>query len=136
MKRMLTMAVAAATIAVSLAASAGDASAQWRGRGWGWGPGIAAGILGGAIIGGAIANSRAYAPAPAGWAYYPDYREPFLSPTATGRACRSTTPTVMSFRGGDGRASSARTDRRDPCDNSGPAVRKHRRALCLFDRSA
>ena len=80
MKRMLTMAVAAATIAVSLAASAGDASAQWRGRGWGWGPGIAAGILGGAIIGGAIANSRYYAPPPPGWAYYPAYREPVPEP--------------------------------------------------------
>ena len=76
MKRMLTMAVATATIAVSLAASAGDASAQWRHRGGGWGPGIAAGILGGAIIGGAIANSRYYAPPPPGWDYYPSYAEP------------------------------------------------------------
>ena len=80
MKRMLTMTVAAATVAVSLAASVGDASAQWRGRGWGWGPGIAAGILGGAIIGGAIANSRYYAPPPPGWAYYPAYREPVPEP--------------------------------------------------------
>jgi hypothetical protein len=76
MKRLLTMTVAAATIAVSLVASAGDADARWRGRGGGFGAGIAAGILGGAIIGGAIASSRYHAPPPPGYAYYPAYDEP------------------------------------------------------------
>ena len=77
MKRILTMTVAAAALAVSLAASAGDANAGWRHRGGGgFGAGIAAGILGGAIIGGAIASSRAYAPPPPGWAHYPAYDEP------------------------------------------------------------
>jgi len=75
MKRMLTAAAAVATIAIMLAGTATDANAQWRGHGWGWGPGIAAGLLGGAIIGGAIAASRAYPPPP-GWAYYPAYAEP------------------------------------------------------------
>jgi len=72
---MLTAAAAIATIAVVLAGTATSADAYWR-RGWGWGPGVAAGLVGGAIIGGAIANSRYYAPAPAGWAYYPGYAAP------------------------------------------------------------
>jgi len=58
MKRMLTAAAAVATIAVVLAGTATSADAYWR-RGWGWGPGLAAGLVGGAIIGGAIASSAA-----------------------------------------------------------------------------
>ena len=51
MKSTVTALVAAATIAGTLAVSVSDADAQWRRRGgWGWGPGIAAGIIGGAII--------------------------------------------------------------------------------------
>jgi len=52
------MALAAvATLAVSMASPA----YAWRG-GWGWGPGVAAGLIGGAIIGGAIASSPYYGP--------------------------------------------------------------------------
>jgi len=72
---MLTAAAAVATIAITLAGSATRADAYWRGWGWGWGPGLAAGVLGGAIIGSAIANSRYYPPPP-GWAYYPAYGQP------------------------------------------------------------
>jgi hypothetical protein len=51
MKKTLMALVAIATLAVSTAT---PAHAWWRG---GWGPGIGLGLLGGAIVGGAIANS-------------------------------------------------------------------------------
>jgi hypothetical protein len=70
MKKTLTAVVAAAIIAGTLAMSATDASAQWR-RGWGWGPGVAAGIIGGAIITGAILATR-----PPGYVVYPGYAQP------------------------------------------------------------
>jgi len=69
MKRTLTALVAAATIAGTLAVSVSDADAQWRRRGWG--PGIAAGIIGGAIITGAILASR-----PRGYVVYEGYGAP------------------------------------------------------------
>ena len=50
MKKSLLAAAAVATLAVSMASPA----YAWRG---GWGPGIGLGLLGGAIVGGAIANS-------------------------------------------------------------------------------
>ena len=58
MKRTVTALVAAAPPRSpgTLAVSVGDANAQWRRHGWGWGPGIAAGIIGGAIITGASAH--------------------------------------------------------------------------------
>ena len=58
--------LAAATIALTLTATATDVSAQWRRRGWGWGPGVAAGVIGGAVIAGAIIASR-----PPGYVVYP-----------------------------------------------------------------
>ena len=69
MKRTVTALVAAATIAGTLAAMTTDADAQWRRRGWG--PGIAAGIIGGAIITGAILASR-----PRGYVVYEGYGQP------------------------------------------------------------
>jgi hypothetical protein len=78
MRRMLTAAAAVATIAVIVGGTATNADAYWRGRGWG--PGLAAGLVGGAIIGGAIASSRYYAPPPPGWAYYPAYARPVPAP--------------------------------------------------------
>ena len=54
MKQTLTALLAAGTIAVSLAASATDASAQ-RGS---FATGAAVGVLGGVLLGTAIANSR------------------------------------------------------------------------------
>ena len=85
MKKTLTAVLAAAMIAATLAATATDASAQWRGPGWGgrgpgwgwrrpgwgWGPGVAAGVVGGAIIAGAILASR-----PAGYVVYPNQEPP------------------------------------------------------------
>ncbi|HEY7246454.1 MAG TPA: hypothetical protein VH678_21480 [Xanthobacteraceae bacterium] len=88
MKKALTGFLAVATIAVTLAASANDASAYWRGRGWGggwhgggwhrgwgWGPGVAAGVIGGAVIAGAIIAAR-----PPGYVVYPGYAQPVSGP--------------------------------------------------------
>jgi len=75
MKKTLATLLAAATIAGTLAATATDASAQWRGRGWGWGPGVAAGVVGGAIIAGAIIASR-----PPGYVVYRGYGQPVYGP--------------------------------------------------------
>ena len=72
MTRTLTALVGAAAIAGSLAVSVSDASAQHRHRhGWGWGPGIAAGIIGGAIVTGAIIAAR-----PRGYVVYEGYGQP------------------------------------------------------------
>ena len=76
MKKTLTALAAAAVIAGTLAATATDADAQWRRRGgWGWGPGVAAGIIGGAIITGAILASR-----PRGYVVYEGYGQPVYGP--------------------------------------------------------
>jgi hypothetical protein len=72
MKKTLSTLTAAAIIAGTLAATATDASAQWR---RGWGPGLALGILGGAIITGAILATR-----PAGYVVYPGYAQPVYGP--------------------------------------------------------
>jgi hypothetical protein len=78
MKKMLMALVAVAALAVSTTSPA----LAWRG---GWGPGIGLGLLGGAIVGGAIANSYygpygyygpgygAYGPGYAGGPYGPCY---------------------------------------------------------------
>ena len=71
--------LAAATIALTLTATATDVSAQWWRRGWGWGPGVAAGVIGGAVIAGAIIASR-----PQGYVVYPGYAQPVSDPGATG----------------------------------------------------
>jgi len=71
MKKTLTSVLAAATIAVTMAAVTTDASAQGRG----WGPGFALGILGGAVIAGAIMSSR-----PQGYVVYPGYAQPVYAP--------------------------------------------------------
>ena len=82
MKKALASLLAAVTIAASLAAGATDASAQWRrgwgGGGWGWrgpGPAVAAGVIGGAIVAGAILASR-----PPGYVVYPGYAQPVSAP--------------------------------------------------------
>lgn len=69
MRKTLTALVGAAAIAGTLAVSMSDASAQRRG--WGWGPGIAAGIIGGMVITGAILASR-----PQGYVVYRGYNQP------------------------------------------------------------
>jgi hypothetical protein len=76
MKKTMTALAAAAVVAGSLAVTALDASAQWRRHHHhhhhrGWGPGIAAGIIGGAIITGAILATR-----PRGYVVYEGYDRP------------------------------------------------------------
>lgn len=61
MKKIM-MAIAAATLAVSSLAAPAPASAHD-----GFGPGLAAGLIGSAIIGGAIASGGGYGP---GYGYY------------------------------------------------------------------
>ena len=76
MKKTLGSLLAAATIAVVVAGTATDASAQYRrGGGGAVAAGIAAGVVGGLIVGSAIANSRpAYVVAPSpGYVRYPAY---------------------------------------------------------------
>ena len=68
MKKSLLALAAVATLAVSMASPA----YAWRG---GWGPGIGLGILGGAIIGGAIASQNPYYYGP-GYGYGPGYYGP------------------------------------------------------------
>jgi hypothetical protein len=75
MKKTLASLLAAVTIALTLTATATDVSAQWRRRGWGWGPGVAAGVIGGAVIAGAIIASR-----PPGYVVYPGYAQPVYGP--------------------------------------------------------
>jgi hypothetical protein len=71
MKKTLATLLAAATIAGSLAATATNASAQRNG----FGPGLALGILGGAVIAGAIIASR-----PRGYVVYEGYAQPVQGP--------------------------------------------------------
>jgi hypothetical protein len=74
MKKTIVSLLGAATIVVMVAGTATDASAWWQ-RGWGWGPGIAAGIVGGAVIAGAIIASR-----PPGYVVYDGYAAPVYGP--------------------------------------------------------
>jgi hypothetical protein len=74
MKKTIVSLLGAATIVVMVAATATDASAWWK-RGWGWGPGIAAGVVGGAVIAGAIIASR-----PPGYVVYDGYAAPVYAP--------------------------------------------------------
>jgi hypothetical protein len=76
MKRTFASLLMSATIGLTAAVTTTDASAYWRrGHGWGWGPGVAAGVVGGAVIAGAIIASR-----PPGYVVYPGYAQPVYSP--------------------------------------------------------
>jgi hypothetical protein len=79
MKKTILAIAAAATIAVGTLAAPTTADAQHHGHhGHGSGAAIGLGILGGVIVGGAIANAYGprYAPAP-GYVYYEGYAEPY-----------------------------------------------------------
>jgi len=60
LKKILAVGLAATTLAIAFAPSA---EARWRRgyhRGGGWGPGIAAGVVGGALLGAALAPRPVY----------------------------------------------------------------------------
>lgn len=67
--KFLTTGAAALALGLAVAAVSTPAEAQWR-RGYrgGWGPGIAAGVVGGALLGSALAARPYY-----GGAYYDPY---------------------------------------------------------------
>lgn len=74
MKKILAAVAAVAIVGGAAVSMSTDAQAQWRGNGWGWG-GVAAGVIGGAIIGSMIA--RTYGPqyvVEPGWQPYPVYQ--------------------------------------------------------------
>ena len=66
MKKAVLALATVATIGVTSMAAPSPAHA-WRGGGWGWGPGIAAGLIGAAVIGGIASSAYAYGP---GYGYY------------------------------------------------------------------
>jgi hypothetical protein len=81
MKKALAGLLAGLIAIAALTATASDADAYWRGRwgwgrgGWGWGPGVAAGVIGGAVVAGAIIASR-----PPGYVVYSGYAAPIYGP--------------------------------------------------------
>lgn len=66
MKKAVLALATVATIGVTSLAAPSPAHA-WRGGGWGWGPGIAAGLIGAAVVGGIASSAYAYGP---GYGYY------------------------------------------------------------------
>src|ERR1700733_14426797 len=65
MKKAVLALVTAATIGTTALMAPSPAHA-WRG-GWGWGPGLAGGLIAGAVIGGIASSAYAYGP---GYGYY------------------------------------------------------------------
>ena len=65
MRKAVLALVTAVTLGVS--ALAPSPAHAWRGGGWGWGPGLAAGLIGAAVIGGIASSAYAYGP---GYGYY------------------------------------------------------------------
>jgi hypothetical protein len=68
MKRTVLALTTAVTIGMTALTSTSPAEARWRGGGWG--PGLAAGLVGAAVIGGIASSAYAYGP---GYGYYGGY---------------------------------------------------------------
>ena len=66
MKKAVLALATVATIGVATLATPSPAHA-WRGGGWGWGPGIAAGLIGAAVVGGIASSAYAYGPGYGGY---------------------------------------------------------------------
>ena len=79
MKKTALVLATVGALAVGTIATTTPAQAHWRG-GFGWGPGIAGGLLAGAVIGG-IATS-AYGWGPYGYGYAPAYYGGYYGPYA------------------------------------------------------
>ena len=69
MKRTALALTTAVTIGMTALTATSPAEARWRGGG-GWGPGLAAGLVGAAVIGGIASSAYAYGP---GYGYYGGY---------------------------------------------------------------
>jgi hypothetical protein len=67
MKKAVLALATAATVGFTALAAPSPAEARWRG---GFGPGLAAGLIGAAVIGGLASSAYAYGP---GYGYYDDY---------------------------------------------------------------
>ena len=65
MKKTVFALATAVTVGVTALAVPSPAEAHWRGGGWG--PGIAAGLIGAAVVGGLASSAYAYGP---GYGYY------------------------------------------------------------------
>ena len=68
MKRTVLALTTAVTIGMTALMVTSPAEARWRGGGWG--PGLAAGLVGAAVIGGIASSAYAYGP---GYGYYGGY---------------------------------------------------------------
>ncbi len=68
MKRTALALTTAVTIGMTALTATSPAEARWRGGGWG--PGLAAGLVGAAVIGGIASSAYAYGP---GYGYYGGY---------------------------------------------------------------
>jgi hypothetical protein len=68
MKTVLAL-TTAVTVGMTALMPTSPAEARWRGGG-GWGPGLAAGLVGAAVIGGIASSAYAYGP---GYGYYGGY---------------------------------------------------------------
>jgi hypothetical protein len=71
MKRTVIALTTAVTIGMTALTAASPAEARWRGGGWG--PGLAAGLVGAAVIGGIASSAYAYSPGYGYYGGYPDY---------------------------------------------------------------
>ena len=87
MKRTVLALTSAVTIGMTALTATSPAEARWRGGGWG--PGLAAGLVGAAVIGGIASSAYAYGP---GYGYYGGYAPAYYY---GGYAPRSTAMVAM-----------------------------------------
>jgi hypothetical protein len=71
MKRTVLALTTAVTVGMTALTATSPAEARWRGGGWG--PGLAAGLVGAAVIGGIASSAYAYGPGYGYYGGYPDY---------------------------------------------------------------
>ena len=70
MKKTALVLATVAALAVGTVGTTTPAQARWGHGGWGWGPGIAGGLLAGAVIGGIASSAYGWGP---GYGYYGGY---------------------------------------------------------------
>src|SRR6201996_1628063 len=70
MKKTALVLATVGALACGTIGTASPAQARWGHGGWGWGPGIAGGLLAGAVIGGIASSAYGWGP---GYGYYGGY---------------------------------------------------------------